>query len=195
MSSGTGRKVMCKVGRAASAGLSYQYAGEYMRPIRFRRRSRGQSLAEFALVFPILMLILGGVIQFGIIFWGQNSLNQVVRDAGRYAVTQLDCSVTPSQDGISTKVRQLTSAMGIARIVGSPTIVMPTNGETVGGSTDPVSDKKGVATPNYCPATTNADHVWIRITVNAQVPIFFPFVPGSGAISSSALFRMEPVIP
>jgi Flp pilus assembly protein TadG len=158
------------------------------------RRSRGQSLAEFALVFPILMLILGGVIQFGIIFWGQNSLNQVVRDAGRYAVTQMNCSV-PSQTDVSNQVIALTSAMGIARIVGSPTIVMPTNGETVNGQTDPVSDNNGVATPNFCPATTNADHVWIRITVNAQVPIFFPFVPGSGAISSSALFRMEPVNP
>jgi Flp pilus assembly protein TadG len=166
-----------------------------MGSIRFRRqsmRSRGQSLAEFAIVFPVLMLILGGVIQFGIIFWGQNSLNQVVRDAGRYAVSQLDCSGA-SQLDISNKVTQLTSSMGIAKIVGSPTIAMPTNGEIVAGQADPISDKAGVATPNFCPAKTNADHVWIRITVDAQVPIFFPFVPGSGAISSTALFRMEPV--
>jgi hypothetical protein len=44
-----------------------------------------------------------------------------------------------------------------------------------------------------CPPKTNADHVWLRISVDAQVPIFFPVVPGGGAISSSALFRMEPV--
>jgi Flp pilus assembly protein TadG len=44
-----------------------------------RQRSRGQSLAEFALVFPILMLIIGGIIQFGVIFWGQNTLTQVAR--------------------------------------------------------------------------------------------------------------------
>ena len=138
------------------------------------------------------MLILGGVIQFGIIFWGQNSLNQVVRDAGRYAVSQLDCSGA-SQTDISNQVKALTSSMGIAKIVGGPAITMPTNGEIVGGLADPISDKNGVSTPNFCPAKTNADHVWIRITVNAQVPIFFPFVPGSGAISSTALFRMEPV--
>jgi Flp pilus assembly protein TadG len=158
-----------------------------------RRRSRGQSLAEFALVFPILMLILGGVIQFGIIFWGQNSLNQVVRDAGRYAVTQLNCS-GPNQLDVTNQVATLTSSMGIAKLTSS-TVTMPTNGEMVGGQADPISDNNGVSTPNFCPATTNADHVWIRITVNAQVPIFFPFVPGSGAISSSALFRMEPVNP
>jgi Flp pilus assembly protein TadG len=170
-----------------------------MRPILLRlpsdrARTRGQSLAEFALVFPVLMIILGGVIQFGIIFWGQNSLNQVVRDAGRYAVTQPNCSGTSRTDVID-KITSLASQMGVARIVGSPTVVMPTNGEIVGGTADPISDNNSVSAPNFCPATTNADHVWIRITVDAQVPIFFPFVPGSGAISSTALFRMEPVNP
>jgi Flp pilus assembly protein TadG len=155
-----------------------------------RPRTRGQSLAEFALVFPVLMLVIGGVIQFGIIFWGQNTLNQVVRDAGRFAVTQPDCSPT-SRTGVTSAIANLTSSMGVARLVSS-TVTMPTNGEAVGASTDPVSST--AAGPN-CPATTNADHVWLRITVNAQVPIFFPFVPGSGSISSTALFRMEPVNP
>lgn len=163
-----------------------------LRILRNGRRSRGQSLAEFALVFPVLMLIIGGVIQFGVIFWGQNSLNQVVRDAGRYAVTEPDCSGV-SQTDISNRITQLTSAMGVARLVGPPAITLPTNGEVVGGATDPVS-ATSVAGVN-CPATSNADHVWLRIKVDAQVPIFFPFVPGNGAISSTALFRMEPVNP
>jgi Flp pilus assembly protein TadG len=159
---------------------------------RSRDRTRGQSLAEFALVFPVLMLIIGGVIQFGIIFWGQNSLNQVVRDAGRYAVTQPDCSPASETD-IANQVVSLTSAMGIAKIVGSPDITMPTNGEVVGATTDPVSS---TSVPGVnCPAKSNTDHVWLRIKVDAQVPIFFPFVPGNGAISSTALFRMEPVTP
>jgi hypothetical protein len=164
-----------------------------MRPSIFRRppkgrRSRGQSLAEFALVFPVLMLIIGGTIQFGIIFWGQNTLNQVVRDAGRYAVTQPDCSTT-SQGQVGTQIMSLTSSMGVATFVSS-TLKMPTMGEMVGGNPDPTSSTS--AGPN-CPAKSNADHVWLRITVNAKVPIFFPFVPGSGDISSTALFRMEPI--
>ena len=159
-----------------------------VRPFRAetRRRSRGQSLAEFALVFPILMLILGAVIQFGVIFWGQNTLNQVVRDAGRYAVTEPNCSGASRSDVVN-QISSLTSSMGVASLVGTPTVTMPTNGEVIGGQPDPVSTS--------CPATANTDHVWIRITVNAQVPIFFPFVPGSGQISSTALFRMEPVNP
>jgi Flp pilus assembly protein TadG len=148
-------------------------------------------LAEFALVFPVLMLIIGGIIQFGIIFWGQNSLNQVVRDAGRYAVTQPDCS-NASKTDITNKVAALTSGMGVARL-SSAAITMPTNGEVIGGTTDPVSSTSVVGIT--CPAKSNADHVWLRIKVDATVPIFFPLVPGNGAISSTALFRMEPVNP
>jgi Flp pilus assembly protein TadG len=163
---------------------------------RSRHRSRGQSLAEFAIVFPIFMLVIGGIVQLGVLFWGQNSLNQVVRDAGRYAVTQPDCSSTSVNDpvtGINAKIAALASQMGVAKVTGTPVVTMPTNGELVG--TPPVPDPisaTSVAGVN-CPAKSNADHVWLRITVNAQVPIFFPVVPGGGAISSTALFRMEPI--
>jgi len=55
---------------------------------------RGQSLVEFAIVLPVLMLIIGAIIQFGIIFWGQNTLTQIARDTGRWASTQPGCDTT-----------------------------------------------------------------------------------------------------
>jgi hypothetical protein len=160
---------------------------------RSRHRSRGQSLAEFALVFPVLMLVIGGIVQLGILFWGQNSLNQLVRDAGRYAVTEKDCQPA-NVANIQGKIASIASSMGVARI-GTATVTMPTDGQSIGAPPvpDPVSDKNGVPQALFCPPKTNADHVWLRISVDAQVPIFFPVVPGGGAISSSALFRMEPV--
>ena len=33
------------------------------------------------IVVPVFMLFLGGVVQFGMIFWGQNTINQIVRTA------------------------------------------------------------------------------------------------------------------
>ena len=167
-----------------------------MRPSIFRRHpnrrhSRGQSLAEFALVFPVLMLIIGGTIQFGIIFWGQNTLNQVVRDAGRYAVTETDCLAGNNID-VTSKISALTSSMGVASLTSS-LVTMPTNGESIGGVPDPVSFTSDPT--KKCPAKSNADQVWLRIKADARVPIFFPFVPGNGNISSTALFRMEPVTP
>ena len=59
-------------------------------PAMFRwcHRPRGQSLVEFAIVFPVFIALVGGVIQFGMVFWAQNTLTQVVRDTGRWAATQ-----------------------------------------------------------------------------------------------------------
>lgn len=152
--------------------------------LRFRRRrvlgsSRGQGLAEFAIVFPVLMIIIGGIIQFGIIFWGQNTLNQLVRDAGRYAVTVSDCS-SASQADIVAKIDAVAANTNFAGRITGRSVVLPTT-----TAPDPVSDP--------CPATSNAKQVWLRITVQAQVPTFFPLLPGNGNLSSSAVFRMEPV--
>jgi Flp pilus assembly protein TadG len=48
-------------------------------------RERGQALVEFALVIPIFLLILFAIIQFGLLFGGQNSLVAAVRETARYA--------------------------------------------------------------------------------------------------------------
>lgn len=52
-----------------------------------RRRQRGQSLAEFALVAPIFFLLLFGVIQLGLVMASQNGLVDGVRNAARRAAT------------------------------------------------------------------------------------------------------------
>lgn len=140
-----------------------------------RRRSRGQSLAEFALVFPILMLIVGGIIQFGILFWGQNTLTQVARDTGRWAATQRGCD--------ATTVDVLTTAKSIAA-----------NSSLIGTSstwTSPANvDVTWTGTP--CPPTNNSTTAFVTVTLHHQVPVFFPWIPGNGNLSTSTQFRMEP---
>jgi Flp pilus assembly protein TadG len=143
-----------------------------------QRRSRGQSLAEFAIVFPVLMLILGGIIQFGIIFWGQNTLTQVARDTGRWAATQQGCTA-----GVSPNVDVLKTAKDIAAVsslIGNSSAwTFPTN-----------VDASWSGTP--CPPINNQTVAYVMITIHHQVPIFFPFVPGDGNLTTSAQFRMEP---
>jgi Flp pilus assembly protein TadG len=50
-----------------------------------RRRERGQSLVEFAMIFPIFLVLLLGIIEFGFMFNGQLSLNYATRDAALIA--------------------------------------------------------------------------------------------------------------
>ncbi len=52
-----------------------------------RRRDRGQSLAEFAIVAPIFFLLVFGVIELGLIFGTQNGLVNGAREAARRAAT------------------------------------------------------------------------------------------------------------
>lgn len=52
-----------------------------------RRKSRGQSLVEFALVLPILMLILLITVDFGRVFMGWVTLNNAARIAANYAAS------------------------------------------------------------------------------------------------------------
>lgn len=149
---------------------------------RSRHRSRGQSLVEFAIVFPVLMLILGGIIQFGIIFWGQNTLNQVVRDTGRWAATQQVCA--------GTENAVISTANSIAQ---QSSLIGYTNSEFTTANTTvawPVQPAPHAADP--CPPRDNRDVRYVTISMTHSVPIFFPFVPGNGQISSSTEFRMEP---
>ena len=53
--------------------------------MRMWRDERGQSLVEFALVLPVLLLILVGIFNFGQVFYSDIVINEAARDAARYA--------------------------------------------------------------------------------------------------------------
>src|SRR5688500_11769840 len=68
--------------------------------MHFRRRSRdhasrGQAMAEFALILPIALLILFGIIQFGFLFASQIGMVNALRETARFA------STSPVNDGTS----------------------------------------------------------------------------------------------
>jgi Flp pilus assembly protein TadG len=162
-------------------------------------RSRGQSLVEFALVFPAFFLILGGVIQFAVILWGTNSLNQAARDIGRWAATQ---QVSPcSSLAAATFVTQADQIARASTLIGyapgewsTSNYVSHAENTSLPG-TPPAT--KGIETlwtggAGTCPPADNAAIWFVTIRVSHVVPIFFPFVPGNGAISSTTEFRMEP---
>jgi Flp pilus assembly protein TadG len=64
-----------------------------MRTLTARRRRGlsntkiGQSTVEFALVFPLFILLVFGVFDFGRLFFTQLTVQHAMREAGRFAVT------------------------------------------------------------------------------------------------------------
>src|SRR6266404_414625 len=51
------------------------------------RSCRGQSMVEFALVAPMFLLLVFGILDFGRLFFTQETLQYALREAGRLAVT------------------------------------------------------------------------------------------------------------
>ena len=52
---------------------------------KYIRTEKGAVTAEAALVFPLLLAILLFIIEFGIVLYLSNSMNQIARTAARYA--------------------------------------------------------------------------------------------------------------
>lgn len=63
-------------------------------------RSRGQSLAEFALVAPLFFMLLFGIIEAGRFIFYYEVLNNATREGARYAIVNgsnsLDCPTGPA---------------------------------------------------------------------------------------------------
>ena len=57
---------------------------------RFLKSERGQAMVEFALVLPVLLTLLCGIIDFGWIYYNQITLNNAAREGARYAVIHYD---------------------------------------------------------------------------------------------------------
>jgi Flp pilus assembly protein TadG len=116
-------------------------------------------------VIPVFFLILAGTIQLGIILWGQNTLNQLARDTGRYAATLCQGQEAAAQSQFGTLFTQ----------AGGPW-------------KNPTS---AVVYTAPCPAD-NTTQVWVTVTASLDAPIFFPLVPVNGHLSTATQFRVEP---
>ncbi|HLE59350.1 MAG TPA: TadE/TadG family type IV pilus assembly protein [Candidatus Limnocylindria bacterium] len=75
------------------------------RPSRATRRplrpdGRGQAYVEFAIILPLLLLLVTGIMQFGILLSGQIALVNGVREAARFgSVLQTGSSAAVANDG------------------------------------------------------------------------------------------------
>ena len=67
-----------------------------------RSKTRGQAMVEFALVFPVFILLLVGMFDFGRVVWVNNTLATAAREAARFAIvhgSKSTCPVGPAPGG------------------------------------------------------------------------------------------------
>lgn len=178
--------------------------------LSFFRRSRstarrGQALVEFGLVIGLFMLVIGGIVQFGIIMWSQNTITEVARDTARYAVALSDSPC----DAATTRAKVATAANQLAR---EASLISYGNGQwssapsvtalgTEGIGVDWQSPDSSFSTD--CPPSDNLTVWTVRIQINHVIPIFLPglqiIAPPCGAngfcLTTETELRMEPKKP
>lgn len=186
---------MVTVGSAVVHGLRLKIS---------RPHARGQSLVEFALVFPVLLLLVGGAVQLGVIFAAKNGLTQVARDTARWAATQTydvcnsGATATPPQpltqaDSIASVSSLIGYTSGVSWNSGNFT-VYPDNttgtlSQALPASPPSSSNGEGVevvwsyAPGAPCPPSNNSTAAFVTVRVTHTVPVLLPglqYMPGLG---------------
>ncbi len=158
---------------------------------RHHRGDRGASAVEFALVVPLLLVLVFGIINFGILFSQQLSINNAVREGARRAVVA-DPNAPRSCAKILASVQNELSALAL-----DPTDVavrISTNGFT---STQPCGNAfvaSGGSTNIPCKGSYNngnAGSLVVEARHVSAIPVSFPPFPTSLTLTSKAVYRCE----
>ena len=75
---------------------------------KWSRSTRGQALVEFALILPLLVLILMGIIEFGRLWMTMITLSGAAREGARLAVV-----TAPDHDAVETAANNVLDAAGL----------------------------------------------------------------------------------
>lgn len=78
---------------------------------RYSKRKRAAAIVEFALVLPLLLTVLFGIIQYGWVFMIRQTLQMAAREGCRTAV--LPTSVSPYTN-VTTRVNEVMSTTGLS---------------------------------------------------------------------------------
>lgn len=140
---------------------------------RRRRREHGAVAVEFALVMPILLVLVFGIVDVGIVLAQQLSLSNSARQAARFAVVDVQGRVCGD---IEAEAR-----------AAAPTIGMQ--------AADPTFVLSGASGPCERPCAGSTSTTDIKVTLayrsNFVVPIPLPGMPSGLDIKGEGVFRCE----
>jgi Flp pilus assembly protein TadG len=135
------------------------------------RREEGQALYEFALVLPLLVMMLVGIIKFGILFYDYVVLADAVASGARTLATSRSVgSATPNACQLAQTMVQ-TAAYNLNQSslnVPTPTLASGSCTALAGGTAGTVTATYpcNLTVPfvgNMCPATTISSQTTVRI--------------------------------
>jgi Flp pilus assembly protein TadG len=139
------------------------------RGLRARRDERGASAVEFALLAPIVFLLLFGLIQWGLYFWAAQGGSNAAREAARRAAVGDLTSCTAFRQYVRDRIDSLGD-----------------------GASATITRTYANGPGNTKPAVEVGDLVTVTVTFHS-LDLHVPFVPfvQDGRISQAAEARVE----
>jgi len=134
----------------------------------FSLRDKGAALVEFAVVAPLLIILLLGVIEFGWLFAQMNEIRHVAQEGARWgAVSHPDVDGDGNENWADVAAR----ACGAANLPGGTTVIV--TGSEGGGTKGDTASITVTATPQSL----------------SQLGLIERFLPSS--LTNTATFRLE----
>jgi hypothetical protein len=170
-----------------------------------RNAARGQSLVEFALIFPIFVLLLVGFFDLGHVVWANDSLATAAREAARFAVVHggSDLSTCPQGRLPATYAGTVDSATTCGFTPSSLSPVVDSRAGIKAEAAKWVIGVGGTTTVSVCygavsscsgdvdaPGATNARGTKVTVTVTSTVGLAAPSLLGFGDFALSATATM-----
>jgi Flp pilus assembly protein TadG len=145
-----------------------------------RAAGSGQALVEFALVAPIFFLILFGIIQMGLLFGGQNSLVNAVRETARYSAPYRVIDNSGAQDACDNLVLdKLDDALHANPLTADAARLVPHTGQS------------WLAEYTWEPDPAGTYYVQITVQADYKFPLYVPligyFLDGLDGVSDNSL--------
>lgn len=148
---------------------------------------------EFALVLPLLLLIVFGIVNFGVVFSQQLTLNNAVRAGARSGVVVgqlLDCPA------IRSRVSGDLSGLGMNPSIASVRVTLLTaSGSAVttpcSGAYLVVTDQSTGSGVYPCAGTAPGTNVVVEGHYTSTIPVSFPPFPTTLALSAKAVYVCE----
>jgi hypothetical protein len=135
---------------------------------------RGTNLLEAALITPLLLMLMFGIVDFASIFWVWLALQNGASQATRFAVTGNQMGTLSREESIKAAMRTATPGLTIADGAFSFSHLSPGGSAWIGGVGGP--NDIGKVTINY---------TWPVLT-----PVLWPFFPG-GQVSFAVESAMK----
>ena len=155
-----------------------------------RRQESGAAAMEFALIMPVFVLLVSGIMTFGIVFAQQLSLANAARQTARQSAVSSSpaCGTGQAAGSVGTDLTGQAKSDSSTLWLNPPDVVVAIKRATATPSSWTSGTCSG-ATAKACDGSTPGDNVYVRLQYTSTLNL--PLVQPSFNLEAFGTFRCE----